>query len=104
MNKLKLIFQAIKAFFYSLTPQARKERREEKYYEEALKNMQGPEALELFQKRILQRDINDFLNRDKKIRILPETQKVLLVKDKFRKDLKLLKLTVCPETIKLISA
>jgi len=100
MNKLQLIFKAIKAFFYSLT----KKGREEKYYQEALKNMQGPEALKMFQIRVLQKDINDFLNEAKEKRTLTPDAKIALVKNKFHKDLALLKLTICPETKKLIAA
>ncbi|MUP44905.1 hypothetical protein E0K83_03985 [Gramella sp. BOM4] len=99
MKKLNAIFQAIKAFFYSLTRKGR----EEKYYQEALKNMQGPEAFNLLQKRVLQRDINSFLNETKQKRTLTPDAKIALAKNKFQKDLALLKLTICPETHKLIS-
>lgn len=78
--------------------------KDEKYYEEARKNMQGPEALRLFQIRVLQQDVNVFLNEVKGRRMLTETAKIALVKNKFKKDMDKLKLTICPETNKLISA
>lgn len=98
MKKLKLIWKTICQFFYGFT----KAGKEEKYYAEALKNMQGPEALEKFEKRLLQKDINLFLNHKKEIRTLPADAKISLARDKFKKQLDKYKLTICPETKKLI--
>jgi len=100
MNKLNNIWKSIKKFFYGLT----KAGQDEQYYEEARKNMQGPEAMKMFQTRVLQYDINNFLNERKHIRILTEDQKIALVKDKFKKDMETLQLSFCSETRKLIGA
>ena len=102
MNKLNKIWNSICKFFRQIFT---KEGREEKYYSQALKNMQGkPETMEKFNKRMLQRHINEFLNQDKNIRILTPDQKIALVKDRFGKAMKQFGLTICPETQKLIDA
>ena len=100
MKKLFKFFTAIYLFFFHLTPKGK----EAKYYDEALNNMKDNQTISEIEKRMLQGEINWFINSERKRRILTEDQKIMLVQNKFAKKLKNTGYKIDPSTHKLVHA
>lgn len=100
MKKLKKFLKSLWIFILCLFPKGK----EKVFYDQALANMQEANTLTTLQKRMLQGEINWFINEHIKKRILPESAKILLIQNKFEKKLKNSGFKIDPTTNKLVNA
>lgn len=104
MKKLFKFFKNVYLFLFYLTPKGK----EAKYYDQAFHNMKQKQEEEKtiseMEKRMLQGEINWFINSEKKRRILTADQKSLLILNKFAKKLKNSGYKIDPSTHKLVHA
>lgn len=100
MKKLILFLKSIYLFFFHLTPSGKKV----KLYNEAYQNLKEAKAITELEKKQIQGEINFFLNSERRRRILTESQKILLVRDRFGKKLKNTGYKIDETTYKIVRA